>query len=481
MSTARNKLERHILAFLRDVADPREYPGLLVALSGGSDSMALLHLVAATRQRHGRPVLAGHVNHGIRHDSGSEERRLRELCARLGIAYRSDRLQRTQEKGPGPNEETLRHARYRILRRFAREADCRCWILLGHQEEDQAETVLFNLVRGTGLTGLAGMRRRRGIFLRPLLDIPRAMLRRYLDEIEADWVDDPTNLDLRYARNRIRHQILPALERDVRPRATAAIARAARHLAKALDALDAEAEDCLSRCRLSAPPNEVRLDARRLRSYHEGLIERTLRLAVRTVRGSTSDIPASLWQGIGASCRRGGDGRFDIRPDTSVEITERTVRFSRAAGEEIEAAPMDLPRSGHVSFLPDGAVWTQQLRPPLIPSRLRIRGLSRMQVFDADAVRLPAQIRLPQEGDRLITGEAAGSHNLADLLSERGIPRSLRSRQPVIEDTEGILWVPGIRRAPRARIADGTKRIWIVRWVGGLPVDQAVMGGGTRG
>jgi len=104
-----------------------------------------------------------------------------------------------------------------------------------------------------------------------------------------------------------------------------------------------------------------------------------------------------------------------------------------------------------------------------------------MQVFDAANVSPPVRIRFPFAGDRISLEESSGRRKISDLLSERGVPRSLRGMQPVIEDARGILWVPGIRRAGVARVGPKTETIWIARWFGPLPVDRALSGGASRG
>lgn len=479
MPAAKKKLEDHLLAFLREHAPVRDRPGLLVAVSGGLDSTALLHLAVATCSRHKRPLAAGHFNHGVRVDADAEEERLRGACERLAVAFRSIRRREPATgRKPATDEATLRRLRYQALQRLARQADCG-WILLAHQREDQAETVLLNLVRGTGIAGLSGMRPRRGRFLRPLLDVPRSTLRRYLEEIGERWVDDPTNRDLDRARNVVRHRLLPLIETELRPGATASLARTAHNLEKVRSLLEEQAQKCLAQCRLPAPPGEVRLDARSLATYHEGLIEHALRQAVRAVRGSTSDIPSSLWRGIVALHARGGDGRFMIPSSTSVEVTGRTVRISRIRCEDPAPSTVRLSWRGSADFLSGGRVRTRRLRARRGFSRLRIEAAGRTQVFDADALRPPFRMRSPRNGDRVAIG-GDGTKKLADLLAERGVPRSIRGRQPVIEDASGILWVPGIRRADRALVDASTERLWVVRWIGRLPVETALVGGETR-
>lgn len=471
------RLEDHLCAFLREQKGSTVRPGLLVAVSGGCDSSALLHLAVATRERHGCRVVAGHVNHRVRPDADSEENRLRELADRLGIDFNCVRRRERGQNPLPPDEATLRRFRYSGLKQIARQAGCE-FVLLAHHRDDQAETLLLNLLRGTGVAGLAGMPARRRRFLRPFLDISRSTLETYLKEIGETWVEDPTNSDLSRTRNILRHRILPLIDSEVRPKATDAIARTAQHLSKVRAFLESETEICLSECRLPAPPGEVRLDARRLGTYHQALIEHALRHAVRMVRGSTLDIPSSQWQRIVSVHARGGDGRFLIPSDTLVEMTGRMLRISPVREAGSESHPATLPWRGQVRFL-EGSVRTRRLRARRTAGQIRVRGLSRMQLFDVDAVHPPFIVRSPVEGDRIEVAEE-GTKKVADLLSERGVPKSFRADQPVIADSEGILWIPGIRRTHRAMVDEDADRVWVVRWIGKLPVDAALMGGETR-
>jgi len=484
--TIQERLERHLLSFLSDQLDTSGPRGLLAAVSGGLDSTALLHLLHATADRHQRGLVAGHVNHGVRADAAEDEDRLRGLCARLAVPFRCVRL-RLEGSGPGgPSEETMRRARYRALEGIARSTDCG-FILLAHQRDDQAETLLLNLIRGAGLQGLAGMAHRRGIFLRPLLSIPRSDLRRYLDEIGAAWRDDSTNLDLDHPRNRIRHHLLPLIESTLRPGATATIARTAGHLRRTLEAVEAEVRSCLAACSLPGPDGEIRLDAEHLRSYHPGWIEQAIRAAVARIRGSTREISASTWNQIVEVHRAGRDGQFLLSRGIGgaggvrLELTGRVIRICKAAPENLDSAETEVPWSGSVRWSARARVRTRILSARGDATRLQIRGLSRAQAFDADAVQPPARIRLPRKGDRILLEDFTRSRKLFDLLSERGIPRSRRAEQPVLEDAQGVLWAPGIRRAGRALVSEQTRRIWIVRWFGRLPVDQAWIGGASRG
>jgi tRNA(Ile)-lysidine synthase len=238
------------------------------AVSGGADSLALLVLAVDAGCR----ATAIHVDHGLRPGSGAEAEVVREAAERLGAGFRAERV----VVGPGPNlEARAREARYRVLA---------AGVLTGHTADDQAETVLLNLLRGAGLDGLAGM----GSEGHPLLGIRRWETRALCRSAGLQWVEDPSNADLRHRRNRIRVELLPLLDtiagRDVVP----VIARQAgvlRDEAALLDALAAEVDPTDARAVAALPPALARRAVRRWlaagRSHPPDLatVERVLEVA----------------------------------------------------------------------------------------------------------------------------------------------------------------------------------------------------------
>jgi tRNA(Ile)-lysidine synthase len=469
------ELEGLFLRFLKERLDPSGSGGLLVGLSGGCDSTALLFLCIATADRHGRPVAAGHVNHGIRPDADTEEDRLRTLCSALGVPLAVDRI---RFAGSTPSEAEMRRKRLKALRRIGIAGACP-HILLGHQRDDQVETVILNLTRGAGLRGLAGIPPVRGPFVHPLLEVPRAKLRRYLEEKGVSWSEDPMNLDPAYARNRIRQSIVPLLEAEVRHGASSAIARASFHLRRALEAIEGEARRCIEASSIPAPDGEVRLDGDRLRKSHVGLIDFALRLAVQSISGTTENVSTPVWRMIVATIVEGRSGRFPLPGRAVIEVTERVVRVAVEIPVPTDEAAIPVPWNGRTAWRL-GVLETRLARMPEGGSLLRIRGLTRIQVFDASSLSPPVRIRLPRAGDRIALEDVPGRKHLSDLLSEKGIARSRRLGQPVLEDDRGILWAPGIRRAGVAHVGPETTKIWIARWFGPLPADHGLHGGSSR-
>jgi tRNA(Ile)-lysidine synthase len=202
---------------------------VLVAVSGGSDSVALLLLLRDLAEN-GKFSLAGlaHLNHGLRPTADRDERFCRDLAARLHLRI-SVKQEDVKGFARGRNlsvEDAARRIRYDFLEQAA-DAFGADRIAVGHTQDDQAETLLLKLIRGAGLTGLAGIRPRRGRIIRPLIDATRGDLRRYLTNVGLDWIDDESNEDLANPRNRIRHRVLPELDCAAGASTRPAIARAA--------------------------------------------------------------------------------------------------------------------------------------------------------------------------------------------------------------------------------------------------------------
>lgn len=206
---------------------------LLIAYSGGLDSTALLHLLAKLRAE-GRllnPIAAFHVHHGLSPHADAWQKFCAETCRSLEVPFSSVPVTVPTPKGQGL-EAAARRARYAAFER--QSAD---WILLAHHRDDQAETVLFNLLRGAGVSGAAGMRERNGRYLRPLLSVGRDALHTWAVERGLSWVEDESNRDLRHARNFLRHEVLPVIERRF-PAARRRLAAAASRFAAAAMLLD---------------------------------------------------------------------------------------------------------------------------------------------------------------------------------------------------------------------------------------------------
>ena len=240
MSFNSMQLQDRLSALAQD-ARPSRY---VIAFSGGLDSSVLLHALQARTKKIVTPVLAIHVDHGLQEDAGEWEAHCRESAVDMGTDYKSLAIAVPKDSGLG-TEAAARQARYRALQQCMQPGD---WLLSAHHQDDQAETLLLNLMRGSGLAGLAGIGEMQpfgpGFLVRPLLYVARKDLEIYAAEHGLDWLEDPSNADRQFDRNFLRHEILPALAKRW-PAASSRLARSAELAAEAGTLLGELADDDL--------------------------------------------------------------------------------------------------------------------------------------------------------------------------------------------------------------------------------------------
>ncbi len=215
--------------------------GVLCALSGGADSMYLLCRLLEGREKYGWTVQAAHLDHGLRETAKRDEEFVRAQCETRGVPLtvgRAGVAEFARREGLSI-EEAGRVLRYAFLEETARQEGLD-FIATGHHAGDNAETVLMNLIRGCGLKGLTGIPERRGNIVRPMLAVDRSEIEAYLTKHNVPHVEDETNTDLNYTRNKVRHQLLPLLE-ELNPQAAAHIAAAARRLVEDEEELSRQA------------------------------------------------------------------------------------------------------------------------------------------------------------------------------------------------------------------------------------------------
>lgn len=275
---------------------------VLVAVSGGADSVALLRALLEVRQPGEGRLIVAHFNHALRGaESDGDQAFMEELAARLGLAVVVGR-----REGEGATEESLREARYAFLRLQSGVCGAR-YVVTAHTADDQVETALLNVLRGTGLAGLAGIPRIRQLaesttLIRPLLNVTRADVLTYLAVLGQPFREDASNRSLDYTRNRIRHELLPLLERDYNPQVREALRRLSQLAGEADDELTGRAaEQC---DQLVRPVSSgVELQTSKLPTLSDHAL-RTLLLTIwRQQRWPLADMSLEKWQQLAALAR----------------------------------------------------------------------------------------------------------------------------------------------------------------------------------
>jgi tRNA(Ile)-lysidine synthase len=434
-------LSRRFRQHVRDAGLLHPGERVLVALSGGLDSTVLLHLIRFHLPQ--VQLTAAHVDHAMRPDSSADADWVRGLCTAWSVTLHSERLAAVP-----PSEAAARDARYAFLFTAATRCDARA-IVTAHHADDQAETVLFRLARGTGVAGLAGIPQRRGTIVRPLLPFGRAELLAYARAAHLRWRDDPTNAELRFERNRIRHIVLPALE-AARPGAARRIAQVAARVAEAEaawhDVVSAVAQQVIIRREASA----YALARERLLDYHPHIRARVVRhllgdLGSRPDRAGTRVAMEFINSGVsGARITLAGgvvvEREFDL-------LLLRRPRHDRT-GDDVQLH-IDAAVAGSGSFTTGGAAYRARWSPG--PGDA---GAGQTASFDPSSLRFPLELRAWRAGDRIRL--AYGSKKLKKLFRERRVGRAQRGRTAVLSDAAGnVLWVVGEARSTVALPAPG--------------------------
>lgn len=437
---------------------------VVVAVSGGPDSVALLHILKQLQQRRYPSLIlhVAHLNHRLRgSESNEDEQFVRELAAKLGLGFTSHQQDiRALARKQGRNlEEVAREERYRFLRHVAACLPAHR-IATGHTLTDQAETVLMRLIRGAGGEGLTAIHPVvDDLIIRPLLGVTRTEVLAYCEEIGAPYRVDRTNLEPTLFRNRIRHDILPQLE-TLNPSVTESLARAAENLRLDEDYFDHIISHLMPECIASRGEGALSLNMAALCDLHPALRRRVLRAALRELRGDLHRIRQAHVEAVEHLLQAGMSGRRVHLPGLTV-WREFDVLTLRLEGAEAAPAPQDLVEGRPIR-------WG--------PFRLSLRrGLPHESFLLApgavllDDEKLPAQLRIRarRPGDRYVPAGHRQPRKLKRLMLEHKIPVSQRDRWPIVvtADDDHIVWGPQLPLAAPFAPGSQTKRFATLQWV----------------
>jgi tRNA(Ile)-lysidine synthase len=432
---------------------------LLVAVSGGPDSMALLHALSQLREPYATQLFIAHLNHQMRRSATQDARFVRATAHSLGIpcithSFDVPAYWRRHKLSP---EDAARRVRYAFLHTTAKAVAAQ-HIALGHTADDQAETVLFRLLRGSGLRGLCGIPPVRRPIIRPLIQVQRRDVIVYLHKHRIPFRDDPSNRQRRYTRNRIRLALLPQLQKSYNPRLVQTLCTTAELLAADEAALQEVVRERFSAARVPATPEQVHLRVAMITTLSPALQRRVLREALAEAVGDLQEFTHTHLAHIMVLLRTEAGTKWLALPGgTVVERRYDRLIFHRQ--------------------MPPGAVRIAQ--PVVVPGACKVEALGLTIVsdivqggtgassipagdiawLDAEKVGRDLCLRTRAPGDRFQPLGSPYMKKLKAFLIDAKVPRAERDRLLLVTTRTGIAWVAGVRPADWAKVTPTTRVI----------------------
>jgi tRNA(Ile)-lysidine synthase len=415
----------------------------VVLLSGGADSAVLAAVAVALC---GPEAIYGvHLNYGLRPDSDEGEEAARRLCAKLRIDLHIER----PELGRGNLQARARTARYRAAERLRSKLGA-TWTATGHTRTDIAETVLYRLAVSPGSRALLGLQPRSGRVVRPLHRVGREAIRALAGGAGLPFADDPSNASPEFARNRIRNEVLPLLA-EIGPEAERNITETQAELREEAALLSGLAQQTLA---AAGADEGAPLEAGRLAAMPPGL----QRIVLRTMAEREAEQPVALGRARSAEIIRLAGapegGEVELGRGLRAICESGAVHFALGGLAPPESVTLTIP--GRARF----GDW--ELRAEVLEGEVQPRG-PEIAMLDRNALGREVEVRCWQDGDRMRPLGLEGSKSLQDLLTDAGVPRSLRRRIPVLVAERGIAWVAGVAVGEQFRIGEGTRSVAVIR------------------
>ena len=459
------KIEREVEKFIRKHGMIGKGDVVIAGVSGGADSVCLLFVLCALQETLGFRVKACHVNHGLRGaEADTDEGYVRRLCMELGVPCRffHENVELIAAKRKQSPEEAGRMVRREAFLTMCRE-DGGTKIATAHHRDDNAETVLLNMARGTGLKGLGGIRPVTGRWIRPLLTLSREQTERYLKDRGISWCEDATNNGDDYTRNRIRHNVLPMLEEQVNRGAAVHLDELSRQAQEIWDYLergvDLAWERCVTAVALPGKAEKLEIDKARFGQEMPAVQTQLLRRCLACVRGHEKDIGAVHVTGVAELFGKQAGRKINLPGDMQAERTYAGVRIAKKAesGKEFSVrlkVPGEtlVPETGQrivCRFVEDGTISAAEE----IPQK------SYTKWFDYDIIKYSLSARTRQGGDYLVINERGGRQKLKAFFVNEKIPREERDSMLLIADGDHIVWIPGRRMSRAYQVSSRTEKI----------------------
>lgn len=433
---------------------------VLVALSGGPDSVALLHFLDRLKSKYRIALAVAHLDHGIRPEAAEERTFCQNLCRKLKIKLHSKRVDvlKLSKKERMTLEEAGRKARYEYFQYLCERFDY-TKIATGHHSDDSVESILFNIARGSGLRGLSGIAPRRGNIIRPMIEIEKNEILEWLDDQKIAYVLDSSNLSMEYARNRIRRKILPELEK-LNPSARQNILRLAKNAAEEIEFIDSTVVSVYEKALVKAGKSKIVLDLGVLKDYDLNVKKKVVSEAYGRLSGRFYRPPSKTISRAGEVFDGRNGAKAPLGLDIWIEKSQNRICVFRRG---IRRKKFKLVIPG-ITKIPYSDLYFDS--KPLKRSQVKkLKTDSHVALLD-NAKMNDVSIGYWKNGDRIRPFGMSGKKLLSDIFIDRKISSFERKEIPLVTSGGKIAWIAGVMISDDFKVGRGTKEILKIKLCG---------------
>lgn len=463
-------LEQRVMAYCRTHQLFEAGDGVVLGVSGGADSVCLLFALHRLRRELGISLYVVHVNHGIRPDAGEDVDYVEQLCRRLQVPFSlvETDVQAFARRQGCSEEEAGRQVRYEA---FEREMERRKAhkIAVAHHAGDRAETMLFNLFRGTGLAGLASIRPVRGRIVRPLLGMERRDIEAYLEQIQVSYCLDSTNDTDAYARNRIRHHVLPYVEQEICRGASAHLCRSADIFSEIEDYMEEQIHRARQLC-VTRENARMNICCPDFETLHPALQKGLILSLLKEISPAHRDMGVQQVDQVLELCMQPGNRQICLPQKICAGRSYDKV-FLEVWQEEAQTAENSVqirvpqsPGECISCLVPGGTLWLRRFDAK--KKNVNLLGNQYTKWLDCDRIKELLEWRTRRTGDYLEirTPAGCGRKSIKNLFVDEKIPRRERDEIPLLAQGSHILWVAGGRICESCKIDSDTRQILQVEY-----------------
>lgn len=449
-----------VLSIVRKYNLIKENENIVVGVSGGPDSMALLYVLLDIRDSINFNIHMAHVNHGVRgNDARKDQLFVEEQAKKLSLPYYTknvDMIAYGKKRGI-TSEEAGRELRYGFFREILKKQGGGK-IAVAHNKNDQAETLIMRFMRGTGVDGLKGMEFIYKDIIRPILSIDRQEIEKYIENREIETVLDKTNLQPIYTRNKVRLELIPYIQENFNPNIVNTLWRMSRVSAIDSNFLEEYTEKKYNKLVKKEEENSIILDGGKLYSLDKSIQQRVIRNAIQKINGSFQGITEIQILSVLNLILKGKTGKgvnlinnivarvnYDeliIEKDNKVDTDDYLYKFYYLGVVNLE----ELGYSFNMEIIENR-------------TKIEFEKSKYIKYFDLDKIKGDLSVRNRRAGDRFSPFGMKGTKKLKDYFIDEKVPKELRDKNPLIVDEKNILWVVGYRTNEKYRVTKDTKRI----------------------